>query len=105
MALTGVARRLTAAERARAPKHQHLVAYYDGYGQAAYPGVKPQTYARRLTPAEARFWRDGWAEGYRERTCHAAHGFNPCPGLPHTKTRATTGPSTTTPDTTRGETP
>lgn len=76
MALTNVTARLTAAERAREPRHMHVVAWFDGYGQGH--GGRPVDHPRRLTTDEAREWRAGWAEARREAACHAAHGFIPC---------------------------
>lgn len=63
MSLSGVAPRgrLTAAERAREPRLLHVVAWFDGWGQAQ--GMRPRTYPRLLDASEARAWRDGWAEG------------------------------------------
>lgn len=80
MSLSGVARRLTAAERAREPRHLHVIAWFDGNARAHNPQAKPTDYPRRLTPDEAASWREGWADGWRERTCHSWHGFGPCSG-------------------------
>jgi hypothetical protein len=75
--LTPAPGRLTKAELAREPRHLHVVAWFDGYGQASY-GASPMPMPRRLTIDEARSWREGWVEGQRERRCHDAHGFTPC---------------------------
>lgn len=77
MSLTNVTSRLSPGELAREPRHLGVVAYFDGYMQAAY-GARPRPMPRRLAPSEARSWRDGWNQGFRERRCHAAHGFAPC---------------------------
>jgi hypothetical protein len=61
MALSNVVRRLTAAELAREPRSLALIAYFDGWGQAT--GLPPRDYPRVITAAEARHWREGWAEG------------------------------------------
>jgi hypothetical protein len=50
---------LTADELARDPRHMGVLAWFDGWGQAG--GGKPTTYPRRLTAAEGRDWREGWA--------------------------------------------
>lgn len=76
--ITNVARRLTAAEKAREPRDMGIVAWFDGYSQGAYPGARPMDHPRRLTREEAEFWREGFAEGYRERVCLSWHGFYPC---------------------------
>lgn len=83
MSMSPAPGRLTKAELAREPRHLHVVAYYDGYMQASY-GADPSPMPRRLTVDEARSWREGWAEGQRERRCHAAHGFTPCREELHT---------------------
>lgn len=72
--LTNVARWLTAAELAREPRMLHVVAWFDGYGQAH--GAKPSPMPRRLTADEARSWREGWNDSKREQACHARHGFD-----------------------------
>lgn len=68
MSLTNVIKRLSCGERAREPRHLHVVAWYDGWGQAQ--GMPRTRFHRRLTPSEAQAWREGWAEGWaasRER--------------------------------------
>lgn len=82
MSLTNVTSRLTAEERAREPRLMHVVAWFDGYGQAH--GGKPMDHPRRLTTDEAKDWREGWSEGKREKRCHDAHGFTPCTEEAHT---------------------
>ena len=79
MSLTGVARRLTAAERAREPRSLAVVAWFDGHAQgAASPRrVTPHEYPRRLDHTEAASWREGWADGWREARCLDWHGFIP----------------------------
>jgi hypothetical protein len=74
--LTNVARRLTAAEVAREPRMLHVVAWFDGHAQSQ--GGRPSPMPRRLTTDEAAAWREGWNDGWREKTCHDAHGFVPC---------------------------
>lgn len=74
--LTNVARRLTAAERAREPRGLHVVAWFDGWSQAG--GGTPDDFPRRLTPDEAAAWRKGWAERKRQDACNTAHGFYLC---------------------------
>lgn len=88
--LTNVVPRLTAAERAREPRMLHLVAWFDGYGQAH--GARPVDMPRRLTTDEAREWRDGWNASKREQACHTRHGFDigceaarTCPHADHTE--------------------
>lgn len=80
MSLTGVARRLTAAERAREPRSLAVIAWFDGYAQgsgSSIPRRRAATYPRRLDPTEAVSWREGWADGWREARCHDWHGFIP----------------------------
>lgn len=74
--LTPAPGRLTRAELAREPRDLGVVAWYDGYGQAH--GWRSTPMPRRFTLDEARCWREGWTEGWRERRCHEAHGFIPC---------------------------
>lgn len=91
MSLTGVARRLTAAERAREPRSLGVIAWFDGHaqGSASRGGRRvARTYPRRLDPAEAAEWRQGWADGWREARCHDWHGFIPhhlAPDHPNTR--------------------
>ena len=80
MALTNVASRLTAAERAREPRHLHVVAWFDGNARGGNPSARPADFPRRLTTDEAKSWREGFTDGWRERVCHSWHGFIPCPG-------------------------
>lgn len=82
MSLANVAptERLPAGELARDPRMMHVVAWFDGYGQAAYPGARPMDMPRRLTRSEGESWREGWREGHRERVCLSWHGVIPCPG-------------------------
>lgn len=67
MALSGVAPRgrVSPAELAREPRHLGVVAWFDGWGQAL--GMTPYSYPRLLSSAEARCWREGWAEGCAAR--------------------------------------
>lgn len=65
MALSNVVRRLNASERAREPRSLAVIAYFDGYGQAQ--GWEPRDYPRVITDAEARHWREGWAEAKRDQ--------------------------------------
>lgn len=67
---------VTAAEMAREPRFMHVVAYFDGYGQAN--GGRPMDHPRRLTADEGRSWREGWAEAATFNRCHAVHGFVAC---------------------------
>lgn len=76
--LSGVTPRMTDAERAREPRDLGVIAWFDGYTQAAYPRAVPATYPRRLTASEARSWRAGFTEGQDERRRLAAHGFASC---------------------------
>lgn len=76
MSLSNVTATLTARERQAEPRFLHIVAWYDGWSQAH--GADPSPMPRRLTRSEAKSWREGHAEGVRERRCHAAHGFTPC---------------------------
>jgi len=75
--MTGTTRRLTAAERAREPRSMGVIAFYDGGARAWNPGRPWATYPRRLDPAEASSWRDGWEQGRAAKRCHDAHGFGP----------------------------
>lgn len=77
--LSNVARVLSAGERAREPRTLGVIAYYDGWACGSGQG-KRATYPRRLTPAEAQRWRDGFDDGRHERVCHAWHGFRECQG-------------------------
>jgi hypothetical protein len=77
MSLTGVTRHLTAAERAREPRSLGIMAWFDGHARAWNPDRPWATYPRRLNPAEARSWRQGWDEGRAEKRCHDLHGFGP----------------------------
>lgn len=79
MSLSNTTDRLTADEKAREPRMLHVVAWFDGYSRGSNPRARGETYARRLTPSEAREWRAGFNEGRRERVCLAWHGFAPCP--------------------------
>ena len=63
--LRGVARRLTAADRAREPRSLAVVAWFDGWGQAL--GMPPKPYPRHLSPAEGRAWREGFQQGRQDR--------------------------------------
>lgn len=89
MTLRGVlarGERMTAAELACEPRSLGVVAWFDGYGKGSNPhGHRPMDMPRRLTHSEAADWREGFAEGTRERRCHDVHGFWPClqPGVTH----------------------
>lgn len=81
MALTNVAARLTAAELAREPRSLGVIAWFDGEAQGSTGRHHTRfTYPRRLTRGEETCWREGFAEGRRERVCHSWHGFIPCDG-------------------------
>lgn len=80
MSLSNVGR-VSAAARAREPRHLHVVAYFDGWAQAAH-GARPAEYPRRLTLEEGEAWREGWREGAHDATnCpeHDAHWCSTCP--------------------------
>lgn len=76
--LTNVARRLTAAELAREPRILHVVAWFDGYGQATGGAKAAVAHPRRFTLDEAAAWREGFSEAKQEQACHAVHGFMLC---------------------------
>lgn len=80
MALTGTARRLTEAERAREPRSLAVIAWFAGeeFGSTGRPSR--HTFPRRLTPDEAKSWREGFRAGRSERVCHSWHGFALCDG-------------------------
>lgn len=81
MALTGVVRRLSAEDRAREPRSLGVIAWFAGqcYGSTGRYADHLR-FSRHLTPSEGRDWREGFAEGRRERVCHSWHGFTPCEG-------------------------
>ena len=79
MSLTNVGH-VTKAELAREPRMLHVLAWFDGHSRGSNPNARPMDMPRRLTADEGREWREGWREGRRERLCHDAHGFMPCPG-------------------------
>lgn len=76
--------RMPAAELAREPRSQGVIAWFDG-NVVGSGGGRRFDFARRLTHAEEAAWREGFVEGYRERRCHEVHGFWPClePGITH----------------------
>lgn len=77
MALTNVARRLTAGEIAREPRNLGVVAWFDGYARGNNPKAPATNFPRRLTTGEASDWRDGYRTAQTEASCHRAHGFGP----------------------------
>ena len=76
--LTGVVRRLTAAQRAREPRRLGVIAYFAGYDHGSNGRPSHLEFPREITPDEERAWREGFAEGRNERVCHSWHGFTPC---------------------------
>jgi hypothetical protein len=81
MSLTNVKRSLTRGELAREPRSLAVVAYFDGYTQAAYPNAHRHEYPRPLLRSEARSWHEGFAEGRAERSRLEAHGFASCESI------------------------
>lgn len=75
--LTGVVRRLTAEQLAREPRSLGVIAYFAGYDYGSNGRVSRLEFPREITPGEERDWREGFAEGRRERVCHSWHGFTP----------------------------
>ena len=74
----GPGERLSAAELALDSRDQGVVAFFDGHTQAQNGGRPYFDFPRRLTQDEAASWREGYAEGRRERLCQERHGFGPC---------------------------
>jgi hypothetical protein len=78
--LTGAVDVLTPGDRARHPDSLAVLAYFDGWNQAA--GHSPIVFPRLLDRREEKEWRLGWADGRKHRPPDTQPPDDPTDELP-----------------------